>query len=117
MSGQAIAKVNFRQLQRYAVATSTTRLRHGVKDGTAWHHIIDPQTAKPAETDLTTASVCTASLFEADVHATNCIILGRATATKYLHKQNITDAVLQPEVGEYTIIGKHIQPAVDKVKN
>jgi thiamine biosynthesis lipoprotein len=110
-----IAQVYPSGVERYAVATSTILRRHGIKDGKAWHHIIDPRTAHPAETDLLTASVCTKSLFEADVHATNCIIVGSKQAPAYLTRQAIHDALLQTQGSEHTFIGGHIKRYIDKV--
>jgi FAD:protein FMN transferase len=42
-----------------AVATSTTVKRAWVSDGKARHHLIDPQTGEPSDTDLTLATVIT----------------------------------------------------------
>lgn len=40
----------------YAIATSGTGRRHGIKNGKPWHHIIDPRTLQPATTDVALAT-------------------------------------------------------------
>jgi len=42
-----------------AVATSTTTRRRWVQDGRSQHHIIDPRTGQPAETDFISVTVVT----------------------------------------------------------
>jgi len=116
-SKRTIAKVNPMGLDRYAVATSTILSRRGSEKGVAWHHIIDPRTARPAETDILTASVCAKSLFDADVHATNCIIIGAEKASTYLKKHEVSDALLQLRTGDNIIIGDGIKGYVDKAVN
>lgn len=80
--------------ERLAVATSSTLKRKGEHDGRKWHHIINPRTLRPAITDVETATVAAPSLFEADIHATNCIIIGSPKAADYLVEQGITTARL-----------------------
>lgn len=116
-SKQTIAKVHPMGLDRYAVATSTILRRRGSEKGVAWHHIIDPRTAQPADTDILTASVCVRSLFDADVHATNCIIMGAEKASIYLKKHEVSDALLQLRTGDNIIIGDGIKGYVDKAVN
>jgi thiamine biosynthesis lipoprotein len=72
--------------KEFAVATSGTNIRKGVHEGKAWHHILDPRTQLPAETDLTTASIYGTSGVEADVLASSAIILGSKKAGAFLKK-------------------------------
>lgn len=81
--GRVLARVAMPDAGPYAVATSTTRLRKGERQGKAWHHIIDPRTGTPAETDLSLASVWSSSLLEADVLASCLIIEGLSAAGQY----------------------------------
>jgi thiamine biosynthesis lipoprotein len=59
-----------------AVATSTTLLRRWVSDGTARHHLIDPQTGLPSETDLTLATVVAGQAWVAEVLAKAVLLRG-----------------------------------------
>ncbi len=63
-----------------AVATSTTLRRHWQVDGERRHHLIDPQTGRPSDTDLTTATVVAARAWEAEVLAKAVLLAGAAHA-------------------------------------
>jgi thiamine biosynthesis lipoprotein len=79
-----------------AAATSGTVKRRGARpDGAAWHHIIDPRTGRPAETDVLTATVVAPSATAADVWAKCLVIGGSAAAKTFAAGHGITDAYLQ----------------------
>ncbi len=80
---------------RFAVATSTVRYRAGVSAGKAWHHIIDPTTGEPAETNIVLASLCGNSLLEADVLASCAIIVGYPKVKTWLKKFDQQGVMLQ----------------------
>lgn len=61
-----------------AVATSTTLLRTWHRDGERAHHIIDPATGRPSDTDLTLASVVTGEAWTAEVLAKAVLLRGAA---------------------------------------
>ena len=61
-----------------AVATSTTLRRHWKVDGAARHHLIDPATGRPSESDLTLACVITAHAWAAEVLAKAVLLRGSA---------------------------------------
>ena len=63
---------------RWGVATSGTTKRHGVKDGVPWHHIIDPRTNKPSDSDVIAATVIAPEAVLADALAK--VVLLRGTA-------------------------------------
>lgn len=48
------------------------------------HHIIDPRTRHPAETDVLTATVLADSLMDAEVYAKTVLILGSEAGSKWL---------------------------------
>lgn len=79
----------------YAVATSTTAYRRGQKGGQAWHHIIDPRSGRPADTDVSLATVCGRSLLEADVLASCAIIVGSAEVAAFLRDHEVRDGLWQ----------------------
>ncbi len=59
-----------------AVATSTTLRRRWMHDGSARHHLIDPQTGLPSETDLTYATVIAAQAWAAEVLTKAVLLAG-----------------------------------------
>jgi FAD:protein FMN transferase len=61
-----------------AVATSTTLRRRWETDGETRHHIIDPQTGLPSDTDLTLATVVAAHAWVAEVFAKTVLLSGAA---------------------------------------
>jgi thiamine biosynthesis lipoprotein len=61
-----------------AVATSTTLRRRWQTDGEARHHLIDPQTGLPSETDITLATVVAAHAWVAEVLAKAVLLAGSA---------------------------------------
>ena len=93
--GALAANVRLPDGRRYAVASSATSGRTGIKHGKPWHHIIDPRTEKPAATDVVRASVCARSLLVADVFASCAIIAGSEQARTYLETKHADGAVLQ----------------------
>ena len=74
-----------------AVATSGITKRRG----SGWHHIIDPRTAKPAKTDVLTASVALPDGVEADIFAKCLVIIGSQEATGFASRHKIKDFLLQ----------------------
>ncbi len=77
------------------IATSGTLVHKGKRAGKAWHHLIDPRTCQPAETDIRLATVCDKSSVRADVLASCVVILGSKLGLSFLKKLGIKDAVLQ----------------------
>jgi thiamine biosynthesis lipoprotein len=61
-----------------AVATSTTLRRQWQVDGETRHHLIDPQTGRPSDTDLTSATVVAGQAWIAEVLAKAVLLAGAA---------------------------------------
>lgn len=78
--------------EAFAVATSTTLVRQGRVKGKRWHHIIDPRTGQPADSDLVMATVCAGTLLKADVLASCAIIVGSSGLGTLLYNQSVADA-------------------------
>jgi FAD:protein FMN transferase len=71
----------------YGVATSGTSVHRWTQaDGAATHHLIDPRTRRPAETDIVQATVLASTAREAEVIAKAAVILGSADALAYLER-------------------------------
>lgn len=77
------------------IATSGTTVHRGKRTDKPWHHIIDPRTCQPAETDVLLATVCDSSTLRADVLASCAVILGCKEGLRFLKEQGIKAAVLQ----------------------
>jgi FAD:protein FMN transferase len=76
-----------------AVATSTTVKRAWAANGLAQHHLIDPQTGRPSETDVRLASIVTGQAWMAEVLAKAVILRGTARAFDLLDP-NVADALI-----------------------
>ena len=63
-----------------AVATSTTLRRTWLAGGTVRHHLIDPSTGEPSDTDLNLVSVVTGQAWVAEVLAKAVLLRGAARA-------------------------------------
>ena len=68
-------------LEDAAVATSGRDRRHWRRDGEERHHLIDPQTGRPADADLVRVTVIERTAVEADVLAKSLFLAGEAGAT------------------------------------
>lgn len=89
----SIATITSSQLS--AVATSGTTVHSGKTAGKRWHHIIDPRTCQPAETDILLATVYDSSALRADVLASCAVILGGQKGLQFLKEKQVQAAVLQ----------------------
>lgn len=87
-----------------ALATSGITKRKGPN----WHHIIDPRTDAPADTDVLTASVSTTSATSADVFAKCLVIGGSAAAPDFIESRDtIAAALLQISHNDSVILKKY----------
>ncbi len=89
----------------FCVATSGTIVRRGKVGATNWHHIINPLTYKPAETDVRLATVLAPTTVEADVLATTAVILGSEKCLDFMKNSSAISALLQLDDINKTIIG------------
>ena len=60
-----------------AVATSTTARRRWMADGVSRHHLIDPLTGEPSESDVVQVTVLAATAWAAEVLAKTSLLRGR----------------------------------------
>jgi thiamine biosynthesis lipoprotein len=76
------------------VATSGVDYRHWRRGGSVQHHIIDPRTRRPAQTDLLSVTVIAPDATLADLHAKVALMLGSQTGYEYLSHQPAVEGLL-----------------------
>ena len=76
-----------------SVATSGTYERCFEKDGVLYHHILDPQTGMPCDTDIRSVTVITKSATDADCLCTVCILKGSSQSLSLIERIPDTEAV------------------------
>jgi thiamine biosynthesis lipoprotein len=86
-------------VSRGGVATSGRDYRRWKKNGVEQHHLIDPRTGLPAETDVLTATVVAPTAFEAEVAAKAALILGGAAGLAWLEARPSLAGLLVCEDG------------------
>ena len=74
-------------LRGQAIATSTTARRRWQRAGRSFHHLIDPRTGLPAETDVLSVSVIASTAVEADVFAKVALIRGSARGRAFIEER------------------------------
>ena len=94
------------QGHKLAIATSGVTKRQGIKNGQAWHHIIDPRTGQPADTNILTVTVTAEKAANADVYAKCIVIAGAEQAEKYKTAGVIKLFLLQTAGQTATMTGK-----------
>ena len=70
------------------------------QDGKLYHHILDPRTGFPAETDLLSATVVAQSSLDADGYTTALIIMGADRALAFAEQHPALEAVLVTTEGD-----------------
>jgi FAD:protein FMN transferase len=85
----------------FGIATSGTSVHRWLHpDGRAAHHLIDPRTLRPAETDLIQATVVALTAAKAEVLAKSAVILGSVAGLRLLVRSTAHAAILLKESGE-----------------
>jgi thiamine biosynthesis lipoprotein len=92
-------------LQDAALATSTTAARRWLRGGTLQHHIIDPRTGAPAESDAVSVTVLAASAVEAEVLAKAALVLGHGAGRALLEAQHAAGLFVLASRGVRTTAG------------
>ena len=80
-SGEEIGTI---YLNACGVATSGKDRRRWTRDGILQHHIVDPLTNQPAETDLLTVTVVAPNVMEAEAAAKAAFILGSRAGMEWI---------------------------------
>ncbi len=90
---------------KLAIATSGTIKRRGSN----WHHLIDPRSGLPAETDILSATVVAGRAATADVIAKAIVIGGQSVADNFLSQGHLKAYLLQYKNKDVIIRGEYIQ--------
>ncbi len=75
------------------VVTSGIYERYFEKDGTIYHHILDPATGYPVQTDLYGITLIANSSMEADILSTICLLLGHKRAQEFLQSYDDVEVI------------------------
>lgn len=75
-------------LSEGGIATSGRDFRRWLKGNQWQHHLIDPRTQRPAETDILSATVIAADVMEAEIWAKTALILGSQAAASKLQQES-----------------------------
>ncbi len=87
-------------VDRGGVATSGKDHRHWILNGAPKHHIIDPRTGLPAETDILAATVIAPSAIEAEALAKAVLISGSQAGLDWLDSREYQAGLLVLENGQ-----------------
>ena len=85
---------------RFGLATSGTSVHRWVRGGAAAHHLIDPLTWQPADTDVIQATVLADSARVAEAAAKAAVLAGSDRAPAVLDRSGIRGALLLTTSGE-----------------
>lgn len=72
------------EIENVAVATSGPTIRAFVKNGKRYHHILDPKTGMPAESDVESVTIVAASGLACDGFSTTAYALGVDSGRKFV---------------------------------
>jgi FAD:protein FMN transferase len=96
-AGQSLGTL---RLGRCGVATSGRDYRRWTQNGVWKHHIIDPHTAEPAETDVVSATVIAPTVLEAEMAAKVLLILGSQAGKTWLAARPSYSGLMVTEDGQ-----------------
>jgi thiamine biosynthesis lipoprotein len=88
------------QVKRGGVASSGKDRRHWNQNGVFRHHIINPYTGQPAETDLLRVTVLAPTVMEAEAAAKTAFILGYEKGLEWIESRSEFASVMILETGE-----------------
>ena len=87
-----------------SVVTSGSYQRFFVEDGVTYHHILDPATGWPAESDIASVTVVDSDSTKADALSTALFVMGREAAEAWCLEHGIKAVILSTD-GEMLRIG------------
>ncbi|MCC7369236.1 MAG: FAD:protein FMN transferase [Chloroflexi bacterium] len=84
-------------LRDAGIATSGTDYRRWTHHGRSQHHLIDPRTGRPAQTDVVSVTVIAPTTTEADVEAKAALLLGVGGGLARLRAQDLAGLVVRAD--------------------
>jgi thiamine biosynthesis lipoprotein len=81
------------EVEEKAVVTSGDYERYFEEDGVRYHHIIDPETGKPSESDLMSVTIVTESSVKADALSTASFVLGLEKGLELINDYSDVEAI------------------------
>ena len=87
----------------FGLATSGTSVHRWAHNGRVTHHLIDPRTGRPAETDIVQATVLARTAREAEVLAKAAVILGSVAGYALLERSGVDGAILLTDRNEVVV--------------
>lgn len=104
---QVEENLGFLALGRCGVATSGIDYRRWLQDGSWRHHIIDPRSGEPADTDLISVTVIAPDVMQAEAAAKVVLILGSQPGLEWLERQPQLSGLLAFQDGQI-LYGNHM---------
>jgi len=92
--------LNTLMLGECGVATSGTDYRRWKQGGRWSHHIIDPRSGQPAQTNVVTATIIAPNAMQAEMAAKAALILGSERGLAWIEERPAFSAMLVLETGE-----------------
>ena len=82
------------QLEDKSIVTSGGYERAFIYNNNLYHHILNPVTGRPAETDLKSITIISDSSLEGDALSTPLYIMGKYKASEFMKKHNISGVMM-----------------------
>lgn len=95
--GESIMSV---EIKDRSVVSSGTYCRYFEKDGTLYHHLLDPHTGYPASSSLQAVTILSDHSVDGDALSTACFLLGLEDGMELILKMPDTDAIFITSDGE-----------------
>ena len=83
-----------------SVVTSGVYQRYFEKDGKRYHHILDPNTGYPAETDLYSVTILSKNSVDGDAISTICMLLGKEKGMEFVESRDGIEGIFITEEEE-----------------
>lgn len=81
-------------LKDKSIVTSGGYIRNFEQDGVTYHHILDPKTGKPAESDILSVSIISESSTLADAYSTAVFVLGSESGLKLVENTDDAECII-----------------------
>lgn len=86
-----------------AVATSSIGRRRWQRNGQTMHHLIDPRTGQPSDSDLHTVTVLADTAEEAEVSAKTVLMLGTQAGASWLKRRDLRGLLIDRRGREHSV--------------